>query len=122
VEFIVPAGTAVAPTPKWRGSSRGIIAKNKLMKQPMVVINKAGGAGAEALSMSRDSKGDPEQADRHPLRIFSRRRLLRTRLSTGENMTPVQMMALDNFVLWVKRGKRLTKLPRIRCRGPREPA
>src|SRR5256885_5870951 len=45
VEFVVPAGTGGGAGQMARGI-QGIIAQNKLMKQPMVVINKAGGAGA----------------------------------------------------------------------------
>src|SRR5713101_4442606 len=46
VEFVVPAGTGGGADQMAR-VIQGIIAKNKLMKQPMVVVNKAGGAGAE---------------------------------------------------------------------------
>jgi len=61
---------------------QGIIAKNKLMKEPMVVVNKAGGAGAEGFLDVKESKGDP-----HKLiitcRICSRPRLRPIRRSTG---------------------------------------
>src|SRR5678815_2871929 len=46
VEFVVPAGTGGGADQMAR-IIQGIIAKNKLMKEPMVVVNKAGGAGAE---------------------------------------------------------------------------
>jgi len=46
VEFIVPAGTGGGADQMAR-MIQGIIQKNNLMKQPVVVINKAGGAGAE---------------------------------------------------------------------------
>ena len=46
VEFIVPAGTGGGADQMAR-VMQSIIAKHSLMKQSMVVVNKAGGAGAE---------------------------------------------------------------------------
>jgi tripartite-type tricarboxylate transporter receptor subunit TctC len=66
----------------------------------MVVINKAGGAGAEGFLDVKESKGDA-----HKL-IITLSNLFTTPLATHtpfnwRDLTPVQMMALDNFVLWV---------------------
>jgi tripartite-type tricarboxylate transporter receptor subunit TctC len=99
VEFIVPAGTGGGADQMAR-FIQGIIAKHKLMKEPMVVINKAGGAGAEGFLDVKDAKGDP-----HKL-IITLSNLFTTPLATHtpfnwRDLTPVQMMALDNFVLWV---------------------
>jgi len=99
VEFIVPAGTGGGADQMAR-FVQGIVAKHKLMKQPMVVINKAGGAGAEGFLDVKESKGDP-----HKL-IITLSNLFTTPLATHtpfnwRDLTPVQMMALDNFVLWV---------------------
>jgi putative tricarboxylic transport membrane protein len=99
IEFIVPAGTGGGADQMAR-LIQGIISKNKLMEQSMVVVNKSGGAGAEGfLDMSR-SKGDPHKI------IISLSNLFTTPLATGvpfnwTEMTPVSMMALDQFVLWV---------------------
>src|SRR5260221_7017756 len=60
VEFVVPAGTGGGADQMAR-IIQGIIAKNKLMKQPMVVVNKAGGAGAEGFLDVKESKGDPHK-------------------------------------------------------------
>ena len=70
------------------------------MKQPMVVINKGGGAGAEGFLDVKSAKGDP-----HKL-IITLSNLFTTPLATGvpfnwKDLTPVAMMALDEFVLWV---------------------
>ncbi len=99
VEFIIPAGTGGGADQMAR-FIQGIVAKNKLMKQPMVVINKAGGAGAEGFLDVKEAKGDP-----HKL-IITLSNLFTTPLATHtpfnwRDLTPVQMMALDNFVLWV---------------------
>src|SRR5258708_39035835 len=79
---------------------QGIIAKHSLMKQSMVVINKSGGAGAEGFLDVKNAKGDP-----HKL-IIPLSNLFTTPLAQGtpfswKDLTPVKMMALDQFVLWV---------------------
>src|SRR5882672_7695002 len=99
VEFIVPAGTGGGADQMAR-VIQGIIAKNRLMKQPMVVVNKAGGAGAEGFLDVKEAKGDPHKI------IITLSNLFTTPLATNtpfnwRDLTPVQMMALDNFVLWV---------------------
>ena len=99
VEFIVPAGTGGGADQMAR-FIQGTIAKYKLMKEPMVVINQGGGAGAEGFLDMKDSKGDP-----HKL-IITLSNLFTTPLATNtpfnwRDLTPVQMEALDEFVLWV---------------------
>jgi putative tricarboxylic transport membrane protein len=99
VEFIVPAGTGGGADQMAR-VIQGIIAKHGLMKQSMVVINKAGGAGGEGFLDIKGAKGNP-----HKL-VITLSNLFTTPLATGipfswKDMTPVSMMALDEFVLWV---------------------
>jgi tripartite-type tricarboxylate transporter receptor subunit TctC len=99
VEFIIPAGTGGGADQMAR-LIQGIVAKNKLMKTSMVVINKSGGAGAEGFLDVKESKGDPHKI------IITLSNLFTTPLATHtpfnwRDLTPVQMMALDNFVLWV---------------------
>src|SRR5437879_13278278 len=60
VEFVVPAGTGGGADQMAR-IIQLIIAKHNLMKQPMVVVNKAGGAGAEGFLDVKESKGDPHK-------------------------------------------------------------
>jgi tripartite-type tricarboxylate transporter receptor subunit TctC len=65
-----------------------------------VVINKAGGAGGEGFLDVKNSKGNP-----HKL-VITLSNLFTTPLATGipfnwKDLTPVAMMALDEFVLWV---------------------
>jgi putative tricarboxylic transport membrane protein len=103
VEFIVPAGTGGGADQMAR-ITQAIIAKNKLMKQSMVVINKAGGAGAEGFLDVKNAKGDPHKI------IITLSNLFTTPLATDtpfnwRDLTPVQMLALDQFVLWVNASK-----------------
>jgi len=99
VEFIVPAGTGGGADQMAR-LLQGIITKNNLMKQPMIVVNKSGGAGAEGFLAVKEAKGDPNKI------IITLSNLFTTPLATGvpfnwKDMTPVAMLALDQFVLWV---------------------
>ena len=99
VEFVVPAGTGGGADQMAR-FIQSVIAKNKLMKEPMVVVNQGGGAGAEGFLNVKGSKGDG-----HKL-IITLSNLFTTPLATGvpfswKDLTPVEMMALDEFVLWV---------------------
>jgi tripartite-type tricarboxylate transporter receptor subunit TctC len=99
VEFIVPAGTGGGADQMAR-IVQSIIAKHNLMKQSMVVVNKAGGAGAEGFLDVKGAKGDPHKI------IITLSNLFTTPLATGvpfnwRDLTPVQMLALDQFVLWV---------------------
>ena len=99
VEFIVPSGTGGGVDQMAR-FIQSVIAKNNLMKQPMVVVNKSGGAGAEGFLDVKGSKGDP-----HKL-IITLSNLFTTPLATGvpfswKDLTPVARLALDQFILWV---------------------
>ncbi len=99
VEFVVPAGTGGGADQMAR-FIQGVVAKNKLMKQPIIVVNKSGGAGAEGFL---DVKGDKGNAHKIVITLSN---LFTTPLATGvpfnwRDLTPVQMLALDQFVLWV---------------------
>ena len=99
VELVVPAGTGGGADQMSR-LIQGIVIKHKLMKQSMIVVNKAGGAGAEGFIDVKEAKGDPHKI------IITLSNLFTTPMATGvpfnwKEMTPVTMMALDQFVLWV---------------------
>ena len=99
VEFVVPAGTGGGADQMAR-LIQGIVIKHKLMKEPLIVLNKSGGAGAEGFLEVKNAKGDPHKI------IVTLSNLFTTPLATGvpfgwRDMTPVSMMALDQFVLWV---------------------
>jgi len=99
VEFIVPAGTGGGADQMAR-FLQGVVAKHNLMKQPFVVVNKSGGAGAEGFLDVKNAKGDPNKI------IITLSNLFTTPLATGvpfnwKDLTPVAMLALDEFVLWV---------------------
>ncbi len=99
VQFIVPAGTGGGADQMAR-FLQGVIAKNNLMKQPMVVVNKGGGAGAEGFLDMKKAANEPHQI------VITLSNLFTTPLGTGvpvswKDLTPVAMLALDQFILWV---------------------
>src|SRR6478672_7991789 len=89
VEFVVPAGTGGGADQMAR-LIQGIIVKHKLMKESVIVVNKSGGAGAEGFLDVKGAKGDPNKIIITLSNLFT---------------TPVSMMALDQFVLWVNAEK-----------------
>jgi tripartite-type tricarboxylate transporter receptor subunit TctC len=99
IEFIVPAGTGGGADQMAR-FIQGVAAKHKLTSQPIVVVNKSGGAGAEGFLDVKGDKGNPHKI------VITLSNLFTTPLATGvpfnwRDLTPVSMLALDQFVLWV---------------------
>ena len=99
VEFIAPAGVGGGADVMSRWIA-AFLAKEKLAPQPLVVVNKPGGAGAEAFIYMKGKKGDS-----HTI-LITLSSLFTTPLSTGipfnwKDLTPVSRLALDEFILWV---------------------
>src|SRR6187402_2766399 len=99
VEFVVPAGTGGGADQMAR-LLQGVVVKHNLMKQSLIPINKSGGAGAEGFLDIKAAKGDPHKI------VITLSNLFTTPLATGvpfnwRDLTPVSMLALDEFVLWV---------------------
>jgi putative tricarboxylic transport membrane protein len=99
VEFVVPFSAGGA-TDNMARSIQGIIAKHKLINQPIVVQNKAGAGGAEGLLDIKSTPGDPHRL------VVSSSGLYTVPLATGlpfnwRDLTPVAMVAQDEFILWV---------------------
>jgi putative tricarboxylic transport membrane protein len=99
IEFVVPAGTGGGADQMAR-FIQGVVAKHKLAAQPIIVVNKSGGAGAEGFLDVKGDKGNPHKI------VITLSNLFTTPLATGvpfnwRDLTPVQMLALDQFILWV---------------------
>ena len=99
IEFVVPAGTGGGADQMAR-FIQGVATKNKLTSQPIIVVNKSGGAGAEGFLDVKGDKGNPHKI------IITLSNLFTTPMATGvpfgwRDLTPVSMLALDQFVLWV---------------------
>ena len=99
VEFVIPAGTGGGADQMAR-LIQGIVVKHNLMKQSLIPINKSAGAGAEGFLDVKGAKGEPHKI------IITLSNLFTTPMATGvpfnwKDLTPVAMLALDQFVLWV---------------------
>jgi putative tricarboxylic transport membrane protein len=104
VEIVVAAGAGGASDQMAR-MMQSAIQKNNLMKQPMVVSLKGGASGAEALMYMKSSASDPNKV----LIAYSLIYMLPLSAKIPFNwreLTPVSVIALDQFVLWTN-----TQLP-----------
>src|SRR2546421_10243851 len=98
VEIVVAAGAGGASDQMAR-MMQAAIQKNKLMSQPMVVSLKGGASGAEALMYMKAGEGDPNKV----LIAYSLIYMLPLSAKIPFNwreLTPVSVIALDQFVLW----------------------
>jgi putative tricarboxylic transport membrane protein len=98
VEIVVAAGAGGASDQMAR-MMQAAVQKNNLMKQPMVVSLKGGASGAEALMYMKGSSGDAHKV----LIAYSLIYMLPLSAKIPFNwreLTPVSVIALDQFVLW----------------------
>ena len=99
VEFIVTAGPG-GGTDNFARTVQAIVAKYKLVDQPIVVLNKGGGSGAEGFIYGKGAAGDP-----HKVTFATNNEYLLPLIAKlswkGDDFTPVASMAVDEFVLWV---------------------
>src|SRR5204862_6336753 len=98
VEIVVAAGAGGASDQMAR-MMQAAIQKNNLMKAPVVVSLKGGASGAEALIYMKSSDGDANKV----LIAYSLIYMLPLSAKIPFNwrdLTPVAVVALDQFVLW----------------------
>lgn len=99
VEFVIMAGPGGGADIYARFIS-GLIDKHKLAPVPFVPVNRDGGAGAVAMQHTKSKEGDP-----HTIMItlssFIMTPLIQNLPFNYKNFTPIALLALDNFWLWV---------------------
>ncbi len=100
IEFVVTSSPG-GGTDNFTRMIQSIITKYKLIEQPIVVVNKGGGSGAEGYLTAKTAGGDPHKV------IFGTNNayLLPYVAKLGykfADLTPVAALALDEFLLWVK--------------------
>jgi tripartite-type tricarboxylate transporter receptor subunit TctC len=98
VEIVVAAGAGGASDQMAR-MMQAAIQKNNLMKQPVVVSLKGGASGAEALMYMKSSAGDPNKLMIAYSLIYMLPLSAKIPFNWRE-LTPVAVIALDQFVLW----------------------
>jgi len=99
VEFVVTSG-AGGGTDNFARMVQSIIAKYKLIDQPIVVVNKGGGSGAEGYVYGKAAKGDPNRVIFGTNNAYLLPYVARLGYKPSD-LTPVAALALDEFLLWV---------------------
>jgi len=99
IEFIVTAGPG-GGTDNFARTIQSIVTKYKLIDQPIVVVNKGGGSGAEGFQYGKSPADDA-----YKLTFATNNEYLLPLIAKlswkGEDFTPVAAMAVDEFILWV---------------------
>lgn len=78
----------------------GVIEKYGLSPQPFLPVNKEGGAGAVAMQYVASKRGDPHEV-MITLNSFITTPMLQKLPFQADSFTPIALLALDSFFLWV---------------------
>jgi len=103
VEIVVAAGAGGASDQMAR-MFQAAVQKNHLMKAPIVVSLKGGASGAEALVYMKSSQGDPNKFIIAYSLIYTLPLAAKIPFDWRE-LTPVSIVAFDEFGLWVNADK-----------------
>ena len=100
VEFVVTAGPG-GGTDQFARVVQAIVTKYELLGQPVVVVNKGGGSGAEGFVYAKLSAGDPYKI------VFATSNewmlpMVAKLAFRYDDLKPVAAMAFDEFILWVR--------------------
>ncbi len=99
VEFVIPAGVG-GGADQYARFLVGLNVKGKYVLQPIIPVNLDGGAGAVAMqSVLRNKKNDYQMLI--TLNAFITTPLFQNLPFTFRDFTPIALLALDNFPLWV---------------------
>ena len=99
VQFIIPAGPGGGADQMAR-FIQGVVIKNNLMKQSIIPLNRGEGAGLVGFLEMKKAAGDPHHIAITLSNLFTTP-LGQTVPFSWKELTPVAMLALDQFVLWV---------------------
>src|ERR1700756_4456946 len=100
LELVAPAGPG-GGTDNLARAVQGIVTKYKLTDQPVVVVNKAGGSGAEGYVYGKASAGDPYKVIFGTSNAWQQPLVSKVAFNYTD-LTPIAAMAQDEFLLWVK--------------------
>ncbi|MEM6971658.1 MAG: tripartite tricarboxylate transporter substrate binding protein [Pseudomonadota bacterium] len=89
---------------------QGLIDQKGLSPRPFIPINKPGGSGAEALTYLKDKAGD-DHVVMVTLNSYYTTPVIQSDLGIDiSEFTPIGLMALDTFLLWVQTDKGISDL------------
>jgi putative tricarboxylic transport membrane protein len=100
IEFVATAGPG-GGTDNLARAVQNIVVKYKLTDQPVVVVNKAGGSGAEGYVYGKASAGDPYKVIFGTSNAWQQPLVSKVAFNYTD-LTPIAAMAQDEFLLWVK--------------------
>jgi putative tricarboxylic transport membrane protein len=100
IEFIATAGPG-GGTDNFARAVQSIIAKHKLIDQPIVVTNKGGGSGAEGYTYTKAMAGDPYKLVFGTSNAWTQPMVSKVPYNYTD-LTPIAAMVQDEFLLWVK--------------------
>ncbi len=100
IEFIATAGPG-GGTDNLARTIQGVITKHKLTEQPVVVVNKGGGSGAEGYIYTKSQAGDAHKVVFGTSNAWSQPMVAKLAYKHTD-LTPIAAMAQDEFLLWVK--------------------
>src|SRR5246500_3896012 len=100
IEFVATAGPG-GGTDNLARAVQNIITKYKLTDQPVVVVNKGGGSGAEGYVYGKASAGDPYKVIFGTSNAWQQPLVSKVAFNYTD-LTPIAAMAQDEFLLWVK--------------------
>jgi tripartite-type tricarboxylate transporter receptor subunit TctC len=100
IEFVATAGPG-GGTDNFARAVQSIITKHKLVEQPIVVTNKAGGSGAEGFTYVKAMAGDPYKVVFGTSNAWNQPMVSKVAFKHTD-LTPIAAMVQDEFLLWVK--------------------
>lgn len=100
VEFVVASG-AGGGTDNFARTIQAVLTRDGIMDNPVVVLNKGGGSGAEAFLYARQNNGDPHKLIFGTNNVYLLPHVAKLAY-TVEDLQPVAALALDEFLVWVK--------------------
>jgi len=99
VEWIIPAGTG-GGADRYVRYLIGLNVKGKYIDEAIIPVNKSGGAGAVAMNSVLSQKGNGHTM-MITLNAFITTPLFQNLPFSYKDFTPIALLALDNFPLWV---------------------
>ncbi|MGX5734083.1 Bug family tripartite tricarboxylate transporter substrate binding protein [Bosea thiooxidans] len=99
IEFVVTSGPG-GGTDNFARVVQSILTKQKLVDQPIVVVNKGGGSGAEGYVHGKAGKGDPHRVIFGTNNAYLLPYVAKLAFKPTD-FTPVASLALDEFLIWV---------------------
>ena len=100
IEFVATAGPG-GGTDNLARTVQSIVTKHKFTEQPIVVVNKGGGSGAEGYTYGKSQAGDPHKVIFGTSNTWQQPMVSKVAFKHTD-LTPIAAMAQDEFLLWVK--------------------